>query len=540
MVNVRSIVTLISASRFGMGRLGLLCFGIAAADLVALWVMWVISRCDSDCVFFDLEVKPEFALAAVVLVVVINLGFSLWVNIEANKLGTVIAFDLSSMVFRRFLDESVPEKIWSSGQWVRTLTDDVRRLASFGLAPFCILVSKSLSIIGLGLALIVFSSTNILLMGFVLFVIYAGIFVFVKGRAASFGDQVSRGMTERYDSVLGWFNGREEFSAYPVENIFLSSYNVGARLAVGGMVGSYTFGIAPKYLLEGVLIIFIILAYGNSAVGVAGSSFLILAFAGLKIAPAIHQCYHSLIAIENCGEVLDRYLAMLSSESHGAFSAKSVEQRDDDFVIEHVIDLPQRQLYFNFSNKPVVISRSQTLLITGESGAGKSTLLRVLSGRLAYNTVDSLPSRLDWGKTKVRFVPQRPTVFDGSLRSNITLGRNHTDEHILNVFRVTGLLDWLNRLPLGLDSVLGPGLLEPSGGQILRFGLARALLDEPDFLFIDEPTASLDQLSTQLIMSLLVSLEQQNYGLVVASHDEYVKKLLGNGRVLHIGSRDGC
>ena len=143
--------------------------------------------------------------------------------------------------------------------------------------------------------------------------------------------------------------------------------------------------------------------------------------------------------------------------------------------------------------------------LVGDSGAGKSTLLAVLLGFLSaergWATLAGRP--LASARDAIGWVPQSLDLMRGTLRDNLTLGRDATDEDLRGALRAVGMDEAVDALPTGLDHVLtedGAGL---SGGQRQRLAIARALLRRPAVLLLDEPTANLDAASEDALVRTL-------------------------------------
>ncbi|GIJ48158.1 hypothetical protein Val02_50440 [Virgisporangium aliadipatigenens] len=138
--------------------------------------------------------------------------------------------------------------------------------------------------------------------------------------------------------------------------------------------------------------------------------------------------------------------------------------------------------------------------LTGPSGCGKSTVLDVLLGFTAPSdgavTVDGRPlSEVDtaaWRRT-VAWLPQRPTLFAGTIRDNIRLGDPHAaPRQVRTAAASAGALEFVSALPNGFDTVLADDGAGLSAGQRQRIALARVFLRDAPLVLLDEPTANLD------------------------------------------------
>ena len=156
---------------------------------------------------------------------------------------------------------------------------------------------------------------------------------------------------------------------------------------------------------------------------------------------------------------------------------------------------------FEISNVGLNISKGQKIGIIGSTASGKSTIVEIISGILEPTKGDIIvdgksifSNRRGWQKL-VGFVPQKIFILDESLRNNILFGldnKKYTDDKIISVIKKFSLESLLKRLPGGLDGNLGEEGVNLSGGEIQRIGLCRTLIYDPEILFLDEATSSLD------------------------------------------------
>jgi tungstate transport system ATP-binding protein len=162
----------------------------------------------------------------------------------------------------------------------------------------------------------------------------------------------------------------------------------------------------------------------------------------------------------------------------------------------------------------------QLTLLTGPNGAGKSTLLKILAGIDRPDRGGLLHDGrpLGWQRAKSRlrsrliYLHQQPYLYDRSVLDNLLYGLD--GPRAARRDQARQVLD-----EVGLSYLAGRDATGLSGGERQRLALARALLRNPDYLLLDEPTASLDPQARDLCLQLLCGLRERGIGLLVASHD---------------------
>jgi ATP-binding cassette subfamily B protein len=160
----------------------------------------------------------------------------------------------------------------------------------------------------------------------------------------------------------------------------------------------------------------------------------------------------------------------------------------------------------NFTAEP-----GTTLGIVGLSGAGKSTLTRLLtrfldvtSGQVLIDGMDVRQLRLDHLRSAIGVVSQETFLFNDTIRANLQLARpDATNEELVAVCRIAQIWQLIEKLPAGLDTVVGDRGLCISGGERQRLALARLLLKNPPIVILDEATSHSDTITERGIMEAM-------------------------------------
>ena len=172
------------------------------------------------------------------------------------------------------------------------------------------------------------------------------------------------------------------------------------------------------------------------------------------------------------------------------------------------------------------LNRGDKISIVGESGQGKTTAMNILSGvyPLAKGKFFVDDKITKDGRLDLVYVSQEVELFDLSIRDNLCLGKEISDEKILEMLDEAGLLSWYKELPEGLETLVGEKGIKLSTGQKQRLNLIRGILIDKDLYFFDEPTSNLDSISEEKITNMIEKyLKDKTY--VIVTHRPRIKEL---------------
>jgi len=277
------------------------------------------------------------------------------------------------------------------------------------------------------------------------------------------------------------------------------------------------------------------------------------------------QITAAVLYVETVAEPLDRLIGEIDRLQVGAASTSRLlgiaevppDRRAGDARPDGV-DLVGEDLRFAYRpghdvlhGVDLALVPGERLAVVGPSGSGKSTLGRLLSGinrpctgRATVGGVDLVDLPLEVLRTEVALVTQEHHVFIGTVRDNIVLARESSDDQaVREALRAVGSLDWVERLPQGLDTVVGSGRHALTPAQAQQVALARLIIADPHTLVLDEATSLIDPRTARTVEGSMSSLLDGRAVVAIAhrlhtAHDADRIAVVVDGRVVELGSHD--
>ncbi len=220
----------------------------------------------------------------------------------------------------------------------------------------------------------------------------------------------------------------------------------------------------------------------------------------------------------------DRLKEIMEIENHitDKPNAVSIAQFQDKIKFDHV--------YFKYTDTYILndihldIQKGQTIAIVGPSGAGKSTLVDMIPRFYDVTKgtiyIDGVPLQ-DLKKREIRemigIVSQEAILFNDTIYNNIAFGAGHVNESdVINAANVANAHEFITQMDNGYQTNVGDRGIKLSGGQRQRITIARAILNNPPILIMDEATSSLDSESEKLVQNAIFNLMKHRTSIVIA------------------------
>jgi len=255
------------------------------------------------------------------------------------------------------------------------------------------------------------------------------------------------------------------------------------------------------------------------------------------------QIKHNFIDMNNMFDLLEK-----SSKIKDIKGAKDIEVNNAKVEFQNIS--------FAYEGKDKVlkdisfaIEPGQKVAIVGSSGSGKSTISKLLfrfydvsSGQILIDGQDIKQYTQRSVQSAIGVVPQEPVMFNESIFYNISYGKyGATKEEVVQAAKLAYIHDFISKLPLGYDTLVGERGLKLSGGEKQRMAIARVLLKNPPILIFDEATSALDSHSEKMVQKALDELAQKHTTLVIAHRlstiiDSSNIIVLGDGKVIEQGT----
>ncbi|GFH42598.1 multidrug ABC transporter ATP-binding protein [Lactococcus hodotermopsidis] len=287
----------------------------------------------------------------------------------------------------------------------------------------------------------------------------------------------------------------------------VSVYLIGAHIIKAAAVG--TPANSPRINLFSDMVVFT--SYGMQVV----MSFMMLTMIFIMFPRANVSAGRINEVIETASSIKNGTKDGSAATEVGTVEFKNVSFQYND-ATEHVIE--------NVSFKA---EKGQTVAFIGSTGSGKSTLINLIpryydvtKGQVLVDGIDVKEYTETALHDKMGFIPQKPVMFNGTIRSNLAFGTNAhgvlTDEEMMTAVRIAQAEDFVTTKEKGLDSEISQGGLNLSGGQKQRLAIARAIARQPEILVFDDSFSALDYKTDRVLRDTLKKETADTTKLIVA------------------------
>lgn len=284
---------------------------------------------------------------------------------------------------------------------------------------------------------------------------------------------------------------------------------------------------SPTSEFLGVGIIAVILWYGGQLVLTSnimtGSTFITFIALAYNILTPAKSISNAIYSIKKGSASADRILEVLETENNIIDKENAINKTsfDNEITFENISFKYQDE--YVLKDFSLNIPKGKMVALVGQSGSGKSTITNLITRFYDTNKGNILIDNIsikDISKTSLRglegLVTQEAILFNDSIRNNILLGLEKTDEEIIEALKIANAWEFVKNLPNGINENIGDNGNKLSGGQKQRISIARAVLKNPPIMILDEATSALDTESEKLVQDALEKMMKNRTSLVIA------------------------
>lgn len=448
--------------------------------------------------------------ALMFLITFIGAIFSVIRNIISTNVAQRFSYDLRNDLFTKINTYSFDtiEK-FNKASLITRITNDVDRLQNFVYGMMRIFIKAPILCIG---SLIMAIKLN-LKMSIVLVIMIIGVFLIISINL-KIGYPLFKRVQKNIDKLnykireyLGGVRVVKSFNRYNYEvekfndiNEELYNSSTKAMRVMGVFSPLITFIVNISIVLVlylGNMPIFdikigIIVAYVNYMTRILTSLIM------------ISHIFNVFVRAKTSFERVNEVLKEDSDISNSLTNLKNIESIEFNNVNFSYHKEESRYEYCVLKNINMKILKGQHIGIIGPTGSGKTSMINLLpkfynidSGNLKINNIDINNINEKYIREKISIVPQKNTLFSGSIIENIKWGNeNATIDDVLKCLEIADAKDFVSSFKDSYNTILGQGGVNISGGQKQRLSIARALVKNPDVLILDDSTSALD-LSTE-------------------------------------------
>lgn len=210
---------------------------------------------------------------------------------------------------------------------------------------------------------------------------------------------------------------------------------------------------------------------------------------------------------------------------------------ENPFTHDKSVSISIKNLHFRYADEPILnginlsISAGEKVALVGASGGGKSTLAQAIiglyppnEGMIYFNHQPLNKIGLEVVREHVATVLQHPALFNDSIRANLTLGRDISDQDLWDALSIAQLKQTVAELDKGLDTIVGKQGMRLSGGQRQRLAIARMIVAKPSVVILDEATSALDTETEQKLHKALAQFLKGRTTIIIAHRLSAVKQ----------------
>ncbi|WP_346775378.1 ABC transporter ATP-binding protein [Bacillus sp. RO2] len=483
-----------------------------------------------------------FGIFALLVVYIFKNAYLFLFNFVQYKVILSQQLKLSKRLFTEYLKKPYVFHLeQNSSTLLRNINEEIPKVFQGIVLSYFQIITEVLVII-LILGLLLFSSplatmsaTLILLTSLYFFVKY------FKGKITSLGKE----QQQISGNILKWINqglgASKEIKVAGNEDYFVNSYSRMLAIKISNSRYIKLLEILPRLFIE-ILLVSIVLCtllitvFQGSDTSKLMTTMALFAMAAFRLMPSINKIVGLITTIRYSQPALKVIYEDLFVNSNLEKEKLTLHQNQhlnniypsffkEEIKLNNVSFRYPDKSDFSINNVSLTIKKGESVAIIGESGSGKTTLMDIILGLYSPQQGEILIDnkqlevvRNNWIKV-IGYIPQNIFLTDNTIRNNIAFGveENEINEEIVwDTLEKAQLKSFVENLPDKLNTVVGERGVKLSGGQRQRLGIARALYNNPEIIFMDEGTSALDNETEKEVMKAIDCLKGEKTLIIIA------------------------
>jgi len=393
----------------------------------------------------------------------------------------------------------------------------------------------------------------------VIFAVGIAILLLLRRRASRSrfsGEEITTTTRDLYYSIMQHLDGMKTIKSFGMQNENIKLFSKQANHVARNYLEAIRSYADVKILFDvGTVIVLAIMVYFLiEIIKIPTASLFLLIYLFVRMIPQFSTIQRAYQYFTNMLPAFDNVMRLeeeciKNSEVSGTDDIQ-IELKNE-IKLENVKFSYRGEEHFTIKDLNLTIPAGKTTAIAGPSGAGKSTvadlvmgLIKPEEGKVCVDGVAITEKILASWRNQIGYVAQETFLFNETIRFNLQLSRpDVSEEELQEVLKLAAAHQFVNKLPEGMDTVIGDRGVRLSGGERQRLALARALIRKPSLLIMDEATSSIDSENENKILGAIDALHGEMTILMIAHRLSTIEKsdhiyLVEDGKIRLSGNGD--
>jgi ATP-binding cassette subfamily C protein len=426
----------------------------------------------------------------------------------------------------------------NSAQLLRNATQEVQMMTTQALRPLMMLGKEGIMILSI-LVFLLAIEPLITLLVFALLGTATGLFLsYTQKRVKQYGKEDQRMRQQIIKNLNQGVGGIKDARVLNREPLFIDKFSKAVHRSATLNVFKQFFTNATKPFIEtvavgGMLLIAVLMVWQGRSMEAIMPTLTLFATASIRLMPASQLLMKNLTTLRYGIVTIEPIYRDVNelAEYRAGLKADREKMKGERLPVNEVLSANNLHYHYPKADEKALngldfsVNRGKAVAFTGPSGAGKTTIVDILLGLLEpqQGTIEvdghSIYNNLSAWQRNIGYIPQHIYLADETLKANIAFGipnEEIDEDKVWEALKLARLEEMVNKLPKGLNTIIGERGTRLSGGQRQRVGIARALYHDPQVLVMDEATSALDNITEKQIINAIDRLKGERTVIMIA------------------------